>query len=156
MGQSDGERDRKERWTVMFDNARELVAGRMKEMCDERGVHIISSVPYSPSSNGIAERLVGVATSGTRAMLQDPGLPPRFWAEVMTTFMYLRNRTPTTANDGRTPYEFFYNMIPDVGHIRTFGCVVRVVLPSETLGKLDERAAMGYLLGYKYDGEYRV
>ena len=143
--------------TVMFDNAKELTAGGMKEMCDERGIHIITSVPFSPSSNGVAERLVGVATSATRAMLRDSGLPFRFWAEAMATFMYLRNRTPTSANeDNKTPYELFYNMVPDVSHIRTFGCVVRVTLPAETLGKLDARGAMGYLLGYKYDGAYRV
>ena len=35
-------------------------------------------------------------------------------------------------------------MIPDVSHIRTFECVVRVALPAEMLRKLDERAAMGY------------
>ena len=69
-------------------------------------------------------------------MLRDSGLPPRFWAEAMTTFMYLRNRTPTKANDGMTPYERFYGMKLDVGHIRTFGCVVRVTLPREMLGKL--------------------
>jgi hypothetical protein len=27
--------------TVMFDNARELVAGRMREFCDERGIRIV-------------------------------------------------------------------------------------------------------------------
>ena len=140
----------------MFDNAKELVAGRMKEYCEHKGIRINSSVPYSPSSNGVAERLVGVATNGTRAMLRDSNLPPRFWAEAMTTFMYLRNRTPTRANDGITPYERFYGMKPDVGHIRTFGCIVRVTLPSEKLGKLDNRGAMGYLMGYKYEGAYRV
>ena len=141
---------------VMFDNAREFIAGRMKEFCDQKGIRINSSIPYSPSSNGIAERLVGVATNGTRAMLRDSDLPPRFWAEAMTTFMYLRNRTPTKANDGATPYERFYGAKPDVSHIRTFGCMVRVTLPRETLGKLEDRGVMGYLLGYKYEGGYRV
>ena len=57
--------------------------------------------------------------------------------------MYLRNKTPTRANDGIMPYEHFYGMKPDVGHIRTFGCIVCVTLPSE-------------LMGYKYEGAYRV
>jgi len=56
---------------VMFDNAKELVAGKMKEYCKWKGIRINSSVPYSPSSNGVAERLVGVATNGMRAMLRD-------------------------------------------------------------------------------------
>jgi len=142
--------------TVMFDNAKEFVAGKMREFCNERRIRIITSVPYSPSYNGIAERLVGVATYGTRAMLRDSGLPPRFWAKAMTTFMYLRNRMPTKANDGKTLFELFYGMKPDISHIRAFGCVTKVVLPGELLGKLDDWAAMGYLLRYKYDGAYRV
>ena len=48
---------------VMFDIEKELVAGRMKELCDERSIRIISSVSYSPSSNGVAEQLVGIMTS---------------------------------------------------------------------------------------------
>jgi len=40
--------------TVIFDNAKELVARRMKELCDKRSIQIISSVLYSPSPNSIA------------------------------------------------------------------------------------------------------
>ena len=36
--------------------------------------------------------------------------------ETMTTFMHLRNRTPTRANKGVTPYE---RIKPEVGNIRT-------------------------------------
>src|SRR5258706_5719515 len=141
---------------VMFDNAREFVAGRMKEFCDQKGICINSSVPYSPSSNRVDEGLVGVGTNGPQVMLRDAALPARFWAEAMSTFMYLRNRTTTKANDGVTPYERFYGVKPDVSHIRTFGCAVRVTLPREKLGKLENRGEMGYLLGYKYEGGYRV
>lgn len=60
-------------------------------MEDEGGVRreIISSAPYSPSSNGVAKRLVGVARNGTQAMLQDLGLQQRFWG---ATFMYLHQQ----------------------------------------------------------------
>jgi hypothetical protein len=44
-------------------------------------------------------------------------------------------------------------MKPDVGHIRTFGCVVRVTPPRETLGKLKDRGAM---VEHTYEGGYRV
>jgi len=36
---------------------------------------------------------------------------------------------------------------PDVGHIRSFGCVVRVTLPKEAREKLDDQD-----VGYKYGG----
>ena len=61
---------------VIFDNAKELVAGRMREYCEHKGIRIRidSSVPYPPSSNRVAERLVGVATSSMHAMLRDSNL----------------------------------------------------------------------------------
>jgi len=42
--------------TVIFNDAKELVAGWMKELCDEHGIWIISSVPYSPSPNSITTK----------------------------------------------------------------------------------------------------
>ena len=79
---------------VMFDNAKELVAGRMRGFCEQQGIGIISLVLYSPSSNGVANRYVGVATSSTRTVLRNLNLLSRFWAEAVSTFMNLWNRTP--------------------------------------------------------------
>jgi len=62
--------------TVIFDNAKELVAGQMKELCNECGIRIILSVLYSPSLNS-------VATNGTWAISHGSGLPSRSWAEAM-------------------------------------------------------------------------
>ena len=42
----------------------------------------------------------GIATYSTQVMLRASSLPPRFWAEAIATFMYLRNRTPTVTNEG--------------------------------------------------------
>jgi len=72
--------------TVIFDNAKELVARWMKELCNECGIWFILLVLYSPSLNS-------VTTNSTWVMSHGSGLPPRFWAEVMGTFMYLQNHT---------------------------------------------------------------
>ena len=42
----------------------------------------------------------------------------------------------TVTNKGRTPYELFYRIKPNVGHIHTFRCMVKVVLPSQMLANL--------------------
>jgi hypothetical protein len=96
-----------------------------KEMCRERGISILSLVPYSLSSNGIVEQLAVFATSGPRAMLRNSGLPARL-------------------GDGRVPYELFYNMTLGVSDIHTFGWIVCLALPAKPLGNLDERAARGW------------
>jgi len=51
----------------------------------------------------------------------------------MGTFLYLLNRSLMVTNEGRTPYELFYRVKSDMEHIRTFRCVVKVVLPSQML-----------------------
>jgi len=71
---------------VIFNNAKELVARRMKELCNKCSIWIILSVLYSPSSNSIS-------TNSTWAMSHGSRLPPQFWAEAMGTFMYLQNHT---------------------------------------------------------------
>jgi len=63
---------------VIFNNAKELVAGQMKELCNKRGIWIISLVLYSPSPNSIT-------TKGTQAILHGSGLPLQSWAEAMET-----------------------------------------------------------------------
>ena len=75
-------------------------------------------------------------TNGTWAMSCSSGLSPQFWAEAMGTFVYLPNRSLTATNKGRTPYELFYRVKSDMEHIHTFGCMVKVVLLSQTLANL--------------------
>jgi len=53
---------------VIFNNVKELVARRMKELCDEHSIQIILSVPYSPSPNS-------VTTNGTWVISHGSGLP---------------------------------------------------------------------------------
>ena len=86
---------------VVFYDEKELVAGSMREYCEHKGIRIHSPVPYSPSSNGVAEG----QQHAVRAMLHDSTL-----------------RRPS----------------------------------SERLRKLENREAMGYLMGYKYGGGYRL
>jgi len=54
--------------TVIFNNAKELVAGQMKELCNEHGIWIILLVLYSPSPNSIT-------TNGTWVISHGSGLP---------------------------------------------------------------------------------
>ena len=56
----------------MFDNAKELVAGRMKECCEHKGTKGYGLTPWSRTHLG----RVGVATNGTRAMLCDSNTLP--------------------------------------------------------------------------------
>jgi len=86
----------------------------MRDICKRDSIKLHTTVPYHPASNGVAERAIGVLTATARAMLHDTGLPKKLWVEAFSTATYLRNRTPTRALDGLTPFELLYGMKPDL------------------------------------------
>ena len=49
-------------------------------------------------------------------------LSKSFWAEALSTAVYLRNRSPTKAVEGKTLYEAIHGEKPKVAHLRVFGC----------------------------------
>jgi hypothetical protein len=58
------------------------------------------------------------------------------------TTVYILNRSPTKALNGRTPYEAWHGRKPAVSHLRVFGCLA---FGKELghIGKLDDRALQG-------------
>jgi hypothetical protein len=60
----------------------------------------------------------------------------------------LINLSPTWANLGITPEHKYSNQIPNVDHLRTFGCVAYLHVPKENRKKLDSKTLKCLLLGY--------
>ena len=83
-----------------------------------------------------------------RSMLSNARLPHRFWAEALSTATYLRNRSPTTAVDGITPFEAMTGNKPNVKHLRVFGCDAYAHIPKDERQKLDGKTRKCIFLGY--------
>ena len=83
-----------------------------------------------------------------RSMLADSRLPHRFWAEALSTAVYLRNRRPTTAVEGKTPFEAWSGQKPNVGHLRVFGCAAYAHVAKDEGQILDAKSRKCVLLGY--------
>ena len=81
-------------------------------------------------------------------MLYQSKLPLKFWAEAVNTMVYLRNRSPTTALNGSTPFEFWYQKKPDVSNLRVFGSICYVHIPDVLRKKLDPKSYKAVFLGY--------
>ena len=64
-------------------------------------------------------------------MLSDAKLPHKFWGEALSTAAYLRNRSPTKAVKGMTPYEAWTGEKPLVDHLRAFGCQAYAQIPKD-------------------------
>ena len=83
-----------------------------------------------------------------RSMLIDAKLPHQFWAEALSTAVYLKNRSSTKAVNGMTPCEAWTRKKPEVAHLRVFGCNAYTHLPKDERRKLDSKAKKCTLLGY--------
>jgi hypothetical protein len=87
--------------------------------------------------------VVGMA----RALLKQRGMPAIFWADAVVMTVYILNRSPTKALNGRTPYEAWHGCKPTVSHLRVFGCLT---FGKEVghISKLDDRSTLGVFIGY--------
>ena len=79
-------------------------------------------------------------------MLIDAHLPHKFWAEALSTAVYLRNRSPTKAVEDKTPYEAWSGDRPNVKHLRVFGCIAYANVPKDERKKLDSKSSAFFLV----------
>ena len=130
------------------DNGGEYISKEFVNYCTEKGIARQFTNPYCPEQNGVSERLNRTIMEGARSMLYHSKLPLKFWAEAANVAVYLRNRSPTSSLNGKTPYEFWFNKKPDVSHLRVFGCICYVHVPDERRKKLDPKSFRAIFIGY--------
>ena len=109
--------------TVRTDNGGEYTSAEFTVYLKKEGVCHEFTVPKTPQQNGVAEQMNRTLVEVVCSMLSDAKLPKKFWAEALSTAVYLCNCNPTTAVQGRTPLEAWTKEQPDVGHLKAFGCL---------------------------------
>lgn len=81
-------------------------------------------------------------------MLWTSQIPLGFWPEAVRCATYLKNRSSTSAPNGKTPFEAFHRSIPNLSHLRIFGCRCYAHVEKEHREKLDPHTAECVFLGY--------
>jgi transposase InsO family protein len=134
---------------IRVDRGTEFVNKDLKDWCHAKGMEIELTAPYSPSQNGIAERMNRTLVELARAMIIGSHLPEYLWEHAVSHAAYIRNRSYTTAVSDQTPYEGWHGMKPNVTHLREFGAPVWVLLQGQNIArkimpKSKRRAYIGY------------
>ena len=130
------------------DNRGEYTSNEFQAYLRDNGIKHEMTIPKTPEQNGVAERMNRTLIESTRTMLFDSNFPKRFWAEALSTAVYLRNRSSTRAVEGQTPFEAWYGYKPDVSHPRVFGCLAYSHIEKDERSKLDSKSRKCILLGY--------
>ena len=133
---------------ICSDNGGEYTSAKFEDYLKSEGIRHERTVPKTPEHNGVAERMNRSLVETVRSMLTDAKLPHKFWAEALSTAVYLRNRSPTKAVEEKTPYEAWTGKKPTVSYLRVFGCDAYAHVPKDERGKLDHKAKKYIFVGY--------
>jgi hypothetical protein len=104
---------------------------------------------------GVAEHLNQMKVELAHTMLFDAKLPRFLWAEAMNHAIWIKNRAPTRALDGRSPYQVRFGTKPNLSKLVPFG--TRAWVKIVKAGKLEPRARPGFFVGFDHDSTgYRI
>jgi hypothetical protein len=134
---------------IRFDNGKEFLNQGLKDWCAQQGIDIQTTAPYSPSQNGVAERMNRTVVELARAMINSHQLPQFLWEHAIAHAVYVRNRAFTKPLGNITPYQTWFNKRPNVSNLREFGTPVWVLLqgqnePPKMQPKSRRRAYVGF------------
>jgi hypothetical protein len=134
----------------------EFTTAEFTSYCTDEGIQRHYSASYSPQQNGIVERRNQTVVGMARALLKQMGMTAVFWGEAVVTAVYILNRSPTKALNGRTSYGAWHERKPVVSHLRVFSCLT---FGKELghIGKLDDRSTLGVFIDYAEGSKaYRI
>ncbi|CEG46980.1 polyprotein [Plasmopara halstedii] len=142
---------------LQSDNGTEFVDKTMAGICQQNGIVNQRSVPYIPQRNGVAERLNRTIMEKTRSMLYYKSVSTEWWAEAVSTAVYLSNRSSNTAHPDITPYELAFKMKSQMDHLRVFGSHGYAHIDDVKRTKLEPKSFKCMFLGYAENVKgYRV
>nr|GEY94653.1 hypothetical protein [Tanacetum cinerariifolium] len=111
--------------------------------------------------NGIEFKNVNMielcGSKGIKREYSNPRTPQQNETKAVRTACYVLNRVSVTSPHNKTPYALLTGNIPSVSHFKPFGCHVTILNTSDHLGRFDEKADEGYIVGYSVSNKaYRV
>ncbi|KAB5537970.1 hypothetical protein DKX38_015503 [Salix brachista] len=126
-----------------------IMGKRKKEYCANHGIRMEKAIPGTPHQNGVAERLNRTINERAKSMRLHVGLPPTFWADAISSAVYLINRRPSVPLDCELPEEVWSRREANLSHLKTFGCLTYVLVDSNARNKLEAKSRKCYFIGYR-------
>jgi hypothetical protein len=126
--------------TFQSDKGGEYTSKEFLQHTKSKGTVHRFSVHEVHGQNGVPERAHYTLLDGVRALLSASGLPASLWGEALKHMVWIRNRSPTKALDGMTPYEAVYGEKPTLKGVREWGSLCWITRKSS---KISERTKEG-------------
>ena len=130
------------------DKGGEYISKEFNEFCADYGIMCQHTEPNEPHQNGVAEQSNRDIAASTTALLVQAKLPPSFWPLAVAAYVHTRNRTPSAALHGDTPYHIWTGKKPDISHFRIFGCLAYVLVHKKKRKALQPHSKKCIFVGY--------
>ena len=130
------------------DKGGEYMSNEWEAFCASHGIQRQHTVRAEPHQNGVAERANRTIMEHIIAMLNESKLPGSFWWDALSTYVHVRNRSPSAAVPKSTPFEMWHNSKPDVSHFRVFGCTAFVHVKKDKHSQLGSHTQKCVFIGY--------
>ena len=127
-----------------------LLGSEFQAVCDEFFITIQRTAPYRHHQLARIERQWRTIADAVTALLNDSGLAKRFWGYAFLTVVYVRNRV-WNSGAGCIPFQRVTGRLPDLSHLRVFGCPAFVHVDKSARRKLADKAWEGIFVGYAPD-----
>jgi len=131
------------------DGGGEYLNKAFKKYLVAAGIYHIVTPPYSPSRNGLAERMNRTIMETARCLLLESQISFKFWGHAALTAAHVHNRLPSRSHNNTSPIAFWTGKEPSIGHLPVFGSTPWLHIPKEMRRKLAAKSLKGILVGYE-------
>ena len=128
----------------------EFMNHRVRNWNSQRGIDSHYCPPYTPETNGLAERTIQWLHKAVKVILKQSGMPLRYWNWALKYAVWVRNRLVNSYNPDKTPYELLLNKKPSLKHLHPFGCIGYRTIPKSrrVQGGFGDAGQRCRMLGY--------
>jgi hypothetical protein len=110
------------------DRGGEYLSGAFNQFCIDNGIQHDLTCANTPFQNGISKRKNHTVLEMTQSLLLHSTLPSSLWQEATSTAVYLLNCISTKAIAMGTPFQHLIGLMPNLSHLRVFGCNAPVMV----------------------------
>ena len=132
---------------IHLDNVGKFISTSFDDYCMSVGIEVEHPIAHVHTQNGLAEAFIKRFQLIARPLLMRTNLPIYAWGNAIlhaATLVLIR----PTANHQQSPFQLVLGKIPNLSHLRVFGCIVQVPIAPPQCTKTGPQRRSGIYIGF--------